>query len=80
MRSSLSTLCERTVHDREGMISLHIIDVSDSENRAESFRFHFHRPRFGRRARRRLRKGRRHGGVKSDVAFHFPHRLMNVAV
>src|ERR1700682_5112859 len=76
----MSILTERTVDDGEGMISLHVIDVGDSENRAKSSRFHNHRPRFGRGARRGLRERRRHGGVKSDVAFHFLHRLMNVSV
>src|SRR6184192_3815591 len=73
---SLSILTERAVDDGEGMISFQVIDVGDSKNRAESSGFHNHRSRFGRGARRGLRKRGRHRGVKRDVAFHFLYNLM----
>src|SRR5947207_3130811 len=77
---SLGTLCECTVHDRERVIALDIVDISDSKDRTESLRFDLHRARFWRGAWRRLWERGGHCGVKRDVAFHFLHDLMDVAV
>src|ERR1700752_5220578 len=60
--------------------TLHQMDLSDSQSAAKFVGRNLHRTRRGSRPRSRLRKGRRHRGMKADVALNFLHRLVDVPV
>src|SRR5215472_11004323 len=71
---------QRLVDDCKPLLSAFEDDVGDAENRAQLVVGDFHRSRRGCRARRWLREGGRHGGVKGDVALDLLHDLVDVTV
>src|SRR5258708_39897169 len=74
-----STL-QRLVDDGKPLLSTLEGDVGDAENRAQLVGGDFQRSRRGRRTRRWLREGGRHGGVKGGVALDPLHDRVNVPV
>src|SRR5215472_16894517 len=71
---------QRLVDDGKPLLSAFEDDVGNAEKRAQLVVGDFHRSRRGCRARRWLRKGGRHGGVKGDVALDLLHDLVDVTV
>ena len=71
---------ERLVDDREPLLPTLEVNVGDAEQRTQLVVGNLHRSRRGRRARRGLRKGGGHGGVKGDVALDLLHDLVDVTV
>src|SRR6266446_6382268 len=71
---------QRLVDDGKPLLSTLEGDVGDAENRAQLVVGDFQRSRRGRRTRRWLREGGRHGCVKGDVALDLLHDLVDVAV
>ena len=61
-------------------VALHEIHMRDAQHAAQLIRGHFHGAGRRRSAGRRLRERGGQRRVKSDVAFHFLHDLVNMAV
>src|SRR5260370_33576411 len=70
---------QRLVDDGKPLLSALEGDVGDAENRAQLVVGDFQRSRRGRRARRWLREGGRHGGGKGAGALRLLHTFVDVA-
>src|SRR5215469_6180728 len=78
IRAMVASDCERRVGPSE--TAAFDRDLAHAEHAAQLLRRHLERTRSGPLAGRRLRVSSRQGGLERDVAFHFLHDLMDVAV
>src|SRR5262245_564392 len=76
----LASVLDRRVDDGETLLILLEVHAGDAEHAPQFVVRDLHRA--GRRCRawRRLWEGRRARGMEGDVAFHFLHDLMDVAI
>jgi len=56
------------------------LDARYAQQTAQLFGWHEHGSGCGRGSRRGLREGRRPRGMEGNIAFHFLHQLMDMAV
>src|ERR1700704_3186103 len=79
-RRVVRRLRQRGIDHREGMLPADIVHVCNSQYAAQLLRRYFHWPRRIGLPWLRLRKRRGGRGMKSHIAFHLLHGLVNVPI